>query len=100
MLRITITETALEENWVLQGRLTKRSVSELVASWTSRPPGRCRIVDLNEVTLIDKSGEEVLLMMVHDGAKFVATGVYTRHLLEQLKAREAKEKLLDHSKPN
>jgi hypothetical protein len=32
--------------------------------------------------------------MIHDGARFVASGVYTRHLLEQLQAGHGKEKLL------
>ena len=45
------------------------------------------IVDLNEVTTIDKDGEQVLLMMIRDGAKLVATGLYTRHLLESLSAQ-------------
>jgi hypothetical protein len=98
MLRITVTENPLEERWILQGRLTKGSVAELVSSWrasTSKPSNRCRIVDLNEMTSIDKSGEEVLSMMMHDGATFVATGVYTKHLLDQLQARQAKQKPLD-----
>ncbi len=95
MLRITVMENSLEERWILQGRLTKRSVAELISSWrasTVQPSPRCRIVDLNEVTSIDKSGEEALSMMVHDGATFVASGVYTRHLLDQLQARLAKQR--------
>jgi hypothetical protein len=90
MLRITVVDDAAEERWILQGRLTKRSIAELVSSWrasTARPVTRRRIVDLNEVTSIDKSGEEALSMMVHDGAIFVASGVYTRHLLDQLQAQ-------------
>jgi ABC-type transporter Mla MlaB component len=87
MLRITVTETASEQRWVLQGRLTGSSIDELITNWrTNRrrsPPQQC-VVDLNEVTSIDKSGEKVLLMMIRDGAKFVATGLYTRHLLESL----------------
>jgi ABC-type transporter Mla MlaB component len=98
MLRITVMENCLEERWILQGRLTKRSVAELVSNWrasTAKPSTLCRIVDLNEVTTIDKSGEEALLMMVHDGATFVASGVYTRHLLDQLQARQAGRKHLN-----
>ena len=53
-----------------------------------RRPPRARVVDLNEVTSIDKSGEEALLMMVRGWSHFVASGVYTRHLLEQLQARQ------------
>jgi hypothetical protein len=95
MLRITVMENSLEERWILQGRLTSRSVAELISSWrasTAQPLPRRRIVDLNEVTSIDKSGEEALSMMVHDGATFVASGVYTRHLLDQLQARLAKQR--------
>jgi hypothetical protein len=98
MLRITVMESCREERWILQGRLTKRSIAELVSSWkasTAKPSPRCRVVDLNEVTSIDKSGEEALSMMVHDGASFVASGVYTRHLLDQLQARLANQKRPD-----
>ena len=98
MLRITVTESASEERWVLQGQLTKPSVAELVSSWrasVAQPLARCRIVDLNEVTSIDKSGEEAILMMVRDGATFVASGVYTKHLLVQLQARQTDPRHLD-----
>jgi hypothetical protein len=52
-------------------------------------------VDLNEVTSIDKSGEDALSMMVHDGATFVASGLYTKHLLDQLQAQHTNQKHLD-----
>jgi ABC-type transporter Mla MlaB component len=89
MLRITVIQDALEERWTLQGQLTKQYIAELVSSWrasTAQASPRRRVVDLNEVTSIDKSGEEALSMMVHDGATFVASGVYTKHLLDQLQA--------------
>lgn len=96
MLRITVMESCQEEKWILQGRLTKRSIGELVSTWrasTARLSTRSRTVDLNEVTSIDKSGEEALSMMLCDGATFVASGVYTRHLLEQLRARQADQSI-------
>lgn len=93
MLRITVNEGASEQRWVLQGRLTGRSVEELTANWRlnrrNRPPTQSCIVDLNEITSIDKDGEQVLLMMIRDGAKFVASGLYTKHLLESLSAEVA-----------
>ncbi|MCU1251466.1 MAG: hypothetical protein JWQ49_4495 [Edaphobacter sp.] len=93
MLRITVTEGASEQLWVLQGRLTGCSVEELTANWRvnrkDRPTTQSCIVDLNEITSIDKGGEQVLLMMIRDGAKFVATGVYTKHLLQSLSAKVA-----------
>ena len=87
MLRITVTENESEQRWVLQGRLTGSFLEELTAGWCAnrnRPQIQSRTVDLNEVTCIDKDGEQVLLMMIKDGAKFVATGLYTKHLLESL----------------
>jgi anti-anti-sigma regulatory factor len=87
MLRITMTENASEQRWVLQGRLTGAFLEELTANWHSNrgtPSTRELVVDLNEVTYIDKDCGRVLVMMIKDGARFVATGVYTRHLLESL----------------
>ncbi len=92
MLRITVTENASEQRWVLQGRLTGLSIDELMANWRAnrdRPACQNRIVDLDEVTFIDKDGEQVLLMMIREGAKFVANGLYTRRLLESLSAHMA-----------
>jgi anti-anti-sigma regulatory factor len=90
MLRIMVTEGASEQRWVLQGRLTGSSIQELTTNWRinrqNRSPTQSCIVDLNEITSIDKDGEQVLLMMIRDGAKFVATGLYTKHLLESLLA--------------
>jgi ABC-type transporter Mla MlaB component len=91
MLRITVKEIATEERWVLQGRLTRNSVPELVSHWQAardRPSACNRIVDLDEVTVIDKSGEEVLMMMIDEGARFVASGLYTKHLLQTLHERK------------
>jgi hypothetical protein len=88
MLRITVREHPEEERWILQGRLHKGSVQELISSWNACRARQCRrVVDLDEVTSIDRSGEEALLMMIGDGAELVASGIYTRHLIEELKAR-------------
>jgi hypothetical protein len=98
MLRITIKENGSEQRWTLQGRLTKECLAELVSNWRADRSGSSagnRIVDLNEITVIDKSGEEVLSMMIDEGAMFVATGLYTRHLLESLYARTGNSPLQD-----
>jgi hypothetical protein len=44
-------------------------------------------VDVSSVTFVDLDGERVLDAMVRDGAKFIATGVYTKHVLEILEKR-------------
>ena len=89
MFRITVVDSPSEEKWILQGQLTGEFASELIANWRAsldRCPDRSRVVDLSDVTLIDKRGEEVLLKMIHQHARFVATGLYTSHLLEELQA--------------
>jgi hypothetical protein len=95
MLRITVTESALEERWILQGKLTKGSVAELISTWrasTACPSGKCRVVDLEQVISIDKSGEEALSILIGDGATVLASGVYTRHLVDELRAQIAGKK--------
>lgn len=86
MLKITRTETPAEERWVLQGRLVSQWVDELRRNWkeTHRAPGdrRC-VVDLNDVTFIDKKGERLLRAMSKQGAQFIATGIYIKDVLQQ-----------------
>ena len=98
MLKITVKDKGSKQRWPLYGRLTKDCVAELLSIWRA---GRCRastrhrIVDLNEITVIDKSGEEVLSMMIGEGATLVATGLYTKHLLETLNERAGNSAIKD-----
>jgi len=90
VLKITRTETPGEEKWILQGHLVGLWVSELRRAWkqTHRTDDNLRcIVDLNEVTFVDKKGERLLKTMSKEGAQFVATGVYIKHMLQQRCAR-------------
>ncbi len=88
MLRITHLRTETEQRWTLCGRLTRPWVAELRTSWE-----RCQqngdlariVVDLSDVTFIDESGEKLLSEMGRDGAEFVACGVETKDLLQNLK---------------
>jgi anti-anti-sigma regulatory factor len=63
MLKITFSETPAEERWILHGRLVHPWVQELRTCWKKNHRAEARrvcIVDLNEVTFIDKSGERLL----------------------------------------
>jgi hypothetical protein len=44
------------------------------------------VVDLSEVTSIDERGQALLAELKDEGAEFLARGVYTRHLVENLKS--------------
>jgi len=48
------------------------------------------VLDLSDVTFIDESGEGLLSEMRSAGVEFVAAGVETKHLLENLKGNGEK----------
>jgi anti-anti-sigma regulatory factor len=90
MLKITITNTATEEKWTLYGRLAAPWVDELKTSWrrARRTAERRRcIVNLDEVTFIDKCGERMLRSMSNQGAEFVASDVYIKHVLDRIRGK-------------
>jgi len=86
VLKITRSETPTEETWILQGRLVGLWVNELRRSWkeTHRTDNNLKcVVDLNDVTFIDKKGETLLRTMSKQGAQFIATGIYIKHVIQQ-----------------
>jgi outer membrane protein TolC len=89
MLKISFTETPEEERWVLHGQLIGPWVREMRTSWTRnhrRDDKRVCVFDLSEVTLVDRSGVRLLRLLLREGAQFIANGIYTKHIVEQLKA--------------
>jgi hypothetical protein len=87
VLKITINKTPALMRWVLQGRLVEPWVSELRTNWKkayrSRKVCTC-VIDLNDVTSVDRAGEKLLRSMSKEGAHFIANGLYIRHVLEGL----------------
>jgi hypothetical protein len=88
VLKITMTETPAERRWIVQGRLVGPWVSELRTTW-KRTHGsqdkRTCVIDLNDVTFIDKGGKRLLRALAKKGAQLIATGVYNQHVLEEVK---------------
>jgi hypothetical protein len=94
MLKISFSETPVEEKWILEGRLSGVWVRELRASWKKNHQAdkkRACIVDLKEVTFIDKIGERLLRVLCDEGAQFISGGCYVRHIVEQLKVRRKRK---------
>jgi hypothetical protein len=87
MLRTMITDTPFEQKWVLQGRLCGEWAVDLKEQWqrskSAREGRRCAI-DLEDVISVDEKGKRVLLEMVSEGAVFLASRAYMKHLLESL----------------
>jgi hypothetical protein len=90
MLRITYAQTDSGQRWTLCGQLAGPWVAELRGCWEHRSQAGVNthtVVDLSDVTFIDESGEKLLSQMRSNGAKFVAAGVDTTHLLAHLRAK-------------
>ena len=92
MLRITIAETPTEQKWTVEGRLVHPWISELKSTWTrtktARRERKC-VVDLTGVTFIDKSGENVLAQLSKQGAGLIATGCYTRYVVDNIERKKS-----------
>jgi hypothetical protein len=102
MLRISITEETERQRWTLQGRLSGPWVAQVKSNWKKSHGlngSRKCIVDVSSVTFVDMDGERVLATMMNDGAEFIATGVYIKHVLEVLEKRRQRwiHKLMGHS---
>ena len=92
MLRITIAETLTEQRWTLEGRLVEPWISELKSNWARtqavRRERKC-VVDLTGVTFIDKGGEKALAELSKGGAELIATGCYTRYVVQNIERKKS-----------
>ena len=89
MLKITITDLSDQQRWSLEGQLVGQWAAEFKSTWREarhvEETRRC-IVELIEVTSIDRSGEAVLAELMSQGVEFIASDVYTKHLLQNLRS--------------
>ena len=71
-----MTDLSGEQKWSLQGQLVGQWAAELRSTWRkARQEGATRryIVELIEVTAIDRNGEEVLKEIMSQGVGFIAS---------------------------
>jgi hypothetical protein len=90
MFKISIVEKQSQRRLVLEGRLVWPWTAEVESAWKSareRLEGRKLIIDLSNVTLISRDGENTLFKLMKDGAKFSCDGVLNKHVLRQLARR-------------
>jgi len=91
MLRIISIANAASQKWTLCGQLAGPWVAELREEWRCLRrdfPDARLLIDLSDVTFIDEGGEQLLREMLGGAVEFVAKGVDTRHILENLATRE------------
>jgi hypothetical protein len=90
MFRISLVETNGRRRLVLEGKLVAPWTGEVERAWGNareQLQGRKLIIDLRNVTLISREGENTLLKLMRDGAMFSCRDVLTRHVLRQLARR-------------
>jgi hypothetical protein len=90
MLKISVIDRRTERRLVLEGKLVAPWVAELRTAWQAangQVGGPALVVDLRNVTVISQEGENALLELMGDGAKFRCSGVLIRHLIHELARR-------------
>lgn len=87
MFRLSIFDTQRRRTLVLEGTLVHPWTGEVETAWKSvreQLQGRKLVVDLSNVTLINRDGENTLLRLMEDGAQFSCKDVLTKHVLKEL----------------
>ena len=97
MLKLSTIDTRSERRLIVEGKLVQPWVEELRRTWVSASEnlqGRKLVIDLSNATVIGREGEDALLELVREGAKFSCGGVLTKYVLRQL-ARKCHSRLRD-----
>jgi hypothetical protein len=84
-----MTNSPEQQRWSLQGQLVGQWAAEFTSNWRkAHVAGDTRkcIIELIEVTSIDRNGEEALSEIMKHGGEFIASDVYTKHLLQNLRS--------------
>ncbi len=94
MLKITAIGSGRERTLILEGKLIDAWITELERIWgEARAANRSVVIDLKDVTTISQQGENLLHRMMAEGATlFCCRGVLTRHVVQELERRRARQK--------
>jgi hypothetical protein len=94
MFKISIVDTRSVRKLVVEGTLIGPWVAELGTTWrnASQDLGRLKLViDLRNLTVISREGEDAIFDLMKQGAKFSCGGVLTTHVLKQLARKKQRE---------
>jgi ABC-type transporter Mla MlaB component len=83
----------------LSGSLHGVWVTELRSNWDeirSDACGRKCVIDLREVISVDKGGQQLLAELKDEGAQFVATGVYLKHVLQEIASKRSRRRSVEN----
>jgi hypothetical protein len=103
MFKISTIDTRNTRRLVVEGRLMAPWVNELLVSWKNASlnlEGRKLVIDVSSLTVISREGEDAILSLMKDGAKFSCCGVLTRYVLKRLASNCPGKPRDDDAKPN
>ena len=90
MFKISIVNTRNQRKLVVEGKLSEPWLDELRNTWTNASrdlDGRKVVIDLSSLTVISREGEDTILDLMKQGARFSCAGILTRHVLKGLARR-------------
>ncbi len=90
MFRISIVDAPAQRRLVVEGKLCGPWVAELRTTCRNAKrdlEGRRLVIDLSSLTVISREGEDAIVDLMKEGAKFSCAGVFTRHVLKRLARR-------------
>jgi len=87
MFKISIADTPYRRTLLVEGTLIGPWIPELSTTWrnASQDLGKRKLViDLTNVTVIGRAGEDAIFDLMQRGANFSCGGVLIKHVLKQL----------------
>ena len=87
VFKISIVDTRLRRTLVVEGTLVGPWIAELGTTWRNASHDLDRrklVIDLRNLSVISREGEEAIFDLIKKGAKFTCGGVLTRYVLKQL----------------
>jgi len=93
MFRISIADTPSRRMLLVEGTLIGAWVAELATTWRNACEdldGRELVIDVTNVTVISREGEDAIFDLMKKGVNFFSGGVLTRHVLKHLARKKQK----------
>jgi hypothetical protein len=87
MFKISVVENDGRQKLILEGTLVHPWTAEVEKAWRGVASGasdRKPIIDIQNVTAIDRDGEQTLYKLMSQGARFRCVDVFTRDVLKRL----------------
>jgi hypothetical protein len=94
VFKISIVDTRSRRTLVVEGMLAGAWIAELGTTWRNASQdldSRKLVIDLRNLTVISREGEEAIFDLMKNGAKFTCGGVLTKHVLKQLVRKKQQE---------